>query len=73
MVLRNYFLCTIKQKHSKVALRIQYFNCIILFMLTFNNCEVLCLGAIQIIRDTLGGRGGGLAKMSHDNFYWQFH
>jgi hypothetical protein len=27
------------------------------------------LGAIQIIRDTLGGRGG-MAKMSHDNFYW---
>jgi hypothetical protein len=26
-------------------------------------------GAIQIIRDTLGG-GEGLAKMSHDKFYW---
>jgi hypothetical protein len=24
--------------------------------------------AIQIIRDTLGGRGGGLANMSRDNF-----
>ncbi len=31
--------------------------------------SVLTLGAIQIIRDTLGGEGG-LAKMSHDNFYW---
>ncbi len=28
-------------------------------------------GAIQIICDTLGGEGGGgLAKMSHNNFYW---
>ncbi len=42
-LLRNYFLCTIKLKHFKVVVRIQYFNCIILFMLTFNNCEVFCL------------------------------
>ena len=27
------------------------------------------LGAIQIIHDTLGGRGE-LAKMSQDKFYW---
>ncbi len=32
----------------------------------------LLKGAIQIIRDTLGGRGG-LAKMSQDNFDWEFH
>ncbi len=28
------------------------------------------LGAIQIIRDTLGGGPGGLAKMSQNKFYW---
>jgi hypothetical protein len=32
------------------------------------SCTVFRLGAIQIIRDTLGGRW--VAKMSHDNFYW---
>ncbi len=34
----------------------------------------ICYGAIQIICDTLVGRegGGGLAKMSHDNFIGNF-
>ena len=42
-------------------------------MYTERKMSVKDLGAIQKIRDTLGGRGGrgggGLAKMSHDNFY----
>ncbi len=52
-----YFVC------SKTSLRISFLQIFYLALKAFGDeRRVTELGAIQIIRDTLGGRGGGVSK-----------